>query len=70
MQGWVDLGIGGGSKAQPVPKAARRSNNRDKHRRPRQDSNLGTFTPQADTLTARPLQSASIVNNCIIVYFC
>ena len=33
--------------AQPVPKAAYRSGSRDKHNRPRQDSNLSPLTPQS-----------------------
>ena len=38
--------------AQLVPKAAYRSSHRDKHNRPRWDSNLGPLTPQAqDVLT-------------------
>jgi len=44
--------------AQPVPKAVYRSSCHDKHNRPRYDSNLGRFTPQLDTLTARPLRPA------------
>jgi len=37
---------------QPVPKAVYRSGHRDKHNRPRCDSNLGPLTPQSDALTA------------------
>jgi len=41
--------------AQPVPKAVYRSDCRDKHNRPRCDSNLGPVTPQsnAHALTTR-----------------
>jgi len=36
--------------AQPVPKAVYHSGCRDKHNRPRCDSNLGPLTPQSDAL--------------------
>ena len=39
--------------AQPVPKAVYRSGCRDKHNRPRCDSNLGPLTLQSDVLTTR-----------------
>jgi len=39
--------------AQPVPKAVYRSGCRDKHSRPRCDSNLVLVTPQLDALTTR-----------------
>ena len=42
--------------AQPIPKAVYRSGCRDKHNRPRCDSNLGPLAPQSDALTARPLR--------------
>jgi len=43
------------SKAvQPVPKAVYRSGCRDKHKRPRWDSNLGPVIPQSDALATRP----------------
>ena len=48
MQGWVDLGT--------AAKAAYRIGCRDKHNRPRRDSNLGPFTPQSDALTTRLLR--------------
>ena len=44
--------------AQPMPKAVYRSGCRDKHNRPRWDSNLGPLTPQSDVLTTRPLRPA------------
>ena len=61
--------------AQPVPKAVHRSGCRDKHNRPRCDSNLGPLTPQSDSLTTRPVRSASKLANecapddmCIVLY--
>ena len=42
--------------AQPMPKAVYRSSCRDKHNRPRCDSNLDPLTPQSDTLTTRLLR--------------
>jgi len=50
----------GCSQTQPVPRAAFRSSYRDKHNRPRSDSNLGHLTPQAEALTIRPLRPAEI----------
>ena len=44
--------------AQPMPKAVYRSGCREKHNRPRWDSNLGPLTPQSDALTTRPLRPA------------
>ena len=55
--------------AQPVPKAVYRSSRRDKHNRPRCDSNPGPLTPQSDALTTRLLRRAhyraSITTNII-----
>ena len=48
--------------AQPIPKAVYRSGCRDKHNRPRCDSNLGPLTPQSDALTARPLRPEQAPN--------
>ena len=42
--------------AQPVPKAVYRSSCRDKHNRPRCDSNLGPVTPQSGALATRLLR--------------
>ena len=44
------------SSAQPVPKTACRSGRRDKHNRPRWDSNPGPLTPQSDALTTGRLR--------------
>ena len=41
---------------QPVPKAVYRSGCRDKHNRPRWDSNLGPLTPQWGAIATRPLR--------------
>jgi len=46
--------------AQPVPKAVYCSGCRDKHIRPRCDSNLGPLTPQSDALTTRPLHLSNV----------
>ena len=56
IQGWVGLDTAVG--AQPMPKSAYRSGCRDKHNRPRWDSNLGPLMPQSDALTSRPLRPA------------
>jgi len=46
--------------AQPVPKAVYRSGCRDKHNRPRRDSNHGPLTLQSDALTTRLLRPGSV----------
>ena len=46
---------------QPVPKALFRSCCRNKHNRPRCDSNLGPLTPQSDALITRPLRPDSSI---------
>ena len=40
-------------RTQPVPKAVYRSGRRDKHNRPRRDSNVDPLAPQSDVLTTR-----------------
>ena len=39
-----------------MPKAVSRKGRRNKHKRPRRDSNLGPLTPQSDALTTRLLR--------------
>jgi len=51
--------------AQPVPKTAYHSGCRDKHNRPRCDSNLDPLTPQSDVLTTRPLRPAVVCNSAV-----
>ena len=55
--------------AQPVPKAVYRSGCRDKHNRPRWDSNLGPLKPQSDALTTRPCTATLVpwlwINECV-----
>ena len=48
--------------AQPVPKAIYRTGCRDRHNRPRRDSNLGPLTPQSDALTTQPLRPAAMLS--------
>ena len=52
VEGWVDRHCSKG--AQPVPKAVYRSDCRDKHDRPRWDSNLGPLVPQSGVLPLKP----------------
>ena len=40
-------------RTQPVPKAVYRSGRRDKHNRPRRDSNVDPLAPQSEVLTTR-----------------
>ena len=47
-----------------MPKAAYRSSCRDKHNRPRCDSNPGPLTPHSDALTTRPLRPVKLGTHC------
>jgi len=49
--------------AQPVPKTVYHSSCRDKHNRPRCDSNLGPLTRQSDALATRLLRPALLCNS-------